>query len=377
MTICWLSTQVLAVATWDKVHIHDIIVDKSSVWFTSQNLIWGMVHSESELLVGTSQDLIAPEELSLLSCIRYTHTLQPQCGMESWVHNGELKNPTLVGKEIACISPTTGVWLFDPSFTGPPHSTKNPPLLGEARSLAVLLGRNVIIQTDDSIQIFSSDVLTSGEAHKKPIHLSHAYPLGKKHIICVQSNRHLIVLELETLKEFHPNSPSLSPLTNISPFGQASDQSPFACASLSHGVLAKFDISLVMELWKSGPEVPKHDIDDILLTGLSPMCTLYLLLLNSHGIGLWVKHAKDGLMLARLPIEDDDPVGRARGYDLIFESETRFYLRLDEPGQWTLIPFDNHITIMGLFTHNNQRGTSARTSGNTAICTRHKLWMVY
>jgi len=215
------------------------------------------------------------------------------------VHDGKLKNLTLVGEEIACTSPTTGVWFFYPSFTGPPHPlTKNPPLLGVARSLAVSLGRNIVIQTDDSIQIFSSDVLMSGEAHEKPIHLSHIYPLGKNYIICVKSDRCLIVLELETLKEFHPDNPLWSLL------GRASDQSPFACASLNHGLLAEVGILQVMKLWKSGTEIPKCKVGkNVSLTGLSPMGTMDVSLLGSDWSGLRVRGAKDGNVLVYLPIK--------------------------------------------------------------------------
>ena len=278
VAICWLSTQVLAVATQTDVDIHDIIVDKSSIWFSTHYRIWGMVHSEGELLVGTLGEYT---NYSFFKPIRYTHTLQPRLCEESWVYDGKLKNPTLVGEEIACISPTTGVWLFDPSSTGPPcHLTKNPSLLRAARSLAVSLGRNIIIQTDDSIQIFSSDVLMSGEAHEKSMHLSHVYPLGKKHIICVKSDRCLIVLELETLKEFCPDNLLWSLL------GRGSDQSPFAGASLCHGVIAEVGILQAMELWKSGTEIPKcKGGKNVPLTGLSPMCTLDVSLLSSNWSG--------------------------------------------------------------------------------------------
>jgi len=339
MGICWLSAQVLAVAAWGTICIHNIIDGKSSNWFRtpSGRHMWGMVHSETQLLVGIAATSNSHTTHSFFQLIKYTHTLQPQlCGVV-WAHDGELRNPTLVGKKIACISPATGVQLFDPN---PPHLTKNPPLLGAARSLAVSLGRNIITQTDDSIQIFSSDVLTNGETHEKPIHLSHIYPLGKKHIICVQSDRHLIVLELETLKEFYPDNSQWSLISNILLFAQLSDQSPFAGASLSHGLLVEVGISQAMELWKSGTEIPKSNAanKDVLSTGLSPKCTLDVSVHKSlTRLGLWVTDPKDQTVLSYLPIGE---VWRWEGYNLIFESETRFYLKRDGPGQCTLVPFD-------------------------------------
>ena len=69
-------------------------------------------------------------------------------------------HPTIVGKEVACITPPNGVQ----SFGIESHNwTNNPPLLSAATSMAVSLNRNLVVQTKDSIQIFSVDVLTSRE----------------------------------------------------------------------------------------------------------------------------------------------------------------------------------------------------------------------
>ena len=349
---CWLSTQVLAVATQWSVYIHNIIVGENSIGLSFCFDIWGMVHSENELLVGTLHNL---PKRSFFN--RYTHTLQPCEYRGSLVHNGEVKNPILVGKEIACISPETGVWLSNPSYTCPPCVPKNLPLLGAARSLAVSLGRNIVIQTDDSIQIFSSDVLMSGEAYRQPIYPAYIYPLGRKYIICIQPDGCLIVLELETSKELCPDNTPWSPLTSIPLFGQTLTQSPFACGSFGNGILAELGISEVMKLWKSGTSIYERAYRrGGSVTGFSPMCALEVSLLGKENPGLEVKDAKKGYVLGFLPIRDDDPVGIGKGYDLVFETKTRFYLKLDEPEQCTLIPFDIIASYSGRYTHTIIRG---------------------
>jgi hypothetical protein len=76
----------------------------------------------------------------------------------------------------------------------------------------------------------------------------------------------------------------------------------------------------------------------------------------------------------RLPLEDDD-LGSGEVYDLIFDSETRFYLKIDGPGQHVQIPFDITPSPSAVFTHDNQGGTDAfvRTPGNAAIHSRCEL----
>ena len=363
VTIHWLSPQVLAVATQGTLYVHNIIDGEQSTWFSTPRHIWGMVHLEGELLVGTLWKIPGPgQEQCFFKPIRYTPTLQPQLHEESWVYNGQLENPMLVGKEIACIAPATGVQLFSTNLTSSRCWTENSSLLGAVRSLAVSLGRNIIVQTDDSIQIFSL-VLTSEKVHKK-IHLSHIYPLGGRHIICVQSDRHLTVLELETLQEVHPNNNTLplwSLLMNLSPFGHTpllTNQSPFSCASLRCGSVAKFGISSVMRAWKSGallPEWTEVADEDTPLSGLSPMCTLVVTVFNSPQQELRVEDAKRGTVLANLPLEHSD-LGMGKVHDLIFDSETRFYLKVDGPEQQAQIPYDIIALPSGHYSHTITRG---------------------
>jgi len=77
-------------------------------------------------------------------------------------------------------------------------------------------------------------------------------------------------------------------------------------------------------------------------------------------VGLRVRGAKDGIVLAYLPIENGDPVGIGKGYDLVFKSETKFYLKLDEPGQRTLIPFDIITSPTPDYPHTIIRGEAVR-----------------
>ena len=56
-----------------------------------------------------------------------------------------------------------------------------------------------------------------------------------------------------------------------------------------------------------------------------------------YGEELWVNNTEDGHLLARLPKIGDD-LGEV--YDLVFDSETRIYLKVDGPGQHFQIPFD-------------------------------------
>ena len=101
----------------------------------------------------------------------------------------------LVDDKIVCITPPSGGQLFN---TKSLKRTHNPPLPDAATSVTVSLNRNLVAQTKDSIQIFSLDVLTGGEA-RNDVRPSHVYLLGGKHIVCLQPTRCLTVLELETL----------------------------------------------------------------------------------------------------------------------------------------------------------------------------------
>jgi len=66
-----------------------------------------------------------------------------------------------------------------------------------------------VVQTENSIHIFSTDVLMSGEL-RNDVLVSHVCPLGENYIICVlQPTRHIAILELETLRELRRDDETL------------------------------------------------------------------------------------------------------------------------------------------------------------------------
>jgi hypothetical protein len=168
-------------------------------------------------------------------------------GKQSSTYRERLTRPTIVGKEIACITPPSGVQ----SFSTESHDwTNNPPLLDAATSVAVSLNRNLVVQTKDSIQIFSVDVLTSREARNN-VRPSHVYPLGKAHPLCPPTKQALALLELETLRELRSDDDTL-PFRSLLP-----NQTPSARASFFPGLVGKLDISAAMQAWQSGTPFPE------------------------------------------------------------------------------------------------------------------------
>jgi hypothetical protein len=344
VAIYWLSSRELTVATQRTVYIHNIDTGKSSNHFSVLGHVWGMVYLEDEggFLVGISQpDLEAGQKSSFLRII----TSEPGGGPGSevpkllftqpLVHLGELSSPTLAGKEIVCMTPPRGVRSFN---TKSGDLTNSPPLLDAAASVAVSLNRNLVAQTKDSIQIFSLDVLASGEA-RSDVRPSHIYPLGEKHIVCLlQPNRHLTILNLETLQELRPGSIA-SPLRSLS-----KKQSLSGRASFSRGFVAEFGVSVIMQAWRSGSPLPEwtEAVDeDPPLSGLSPECTYIAMFYGSPRQEVCVKDAKDGTTLANLLLGDDD-LGMGKVYEVMFDSETRFHLKIYGPGRHVQI--SHHIT---------------------------------
>jgi hypothetical protein len=95
-----------------------------------------------------------------------------------------------------------------------------------------------------------------------------------------------------------------------------------------------------MQAWRSDtplPEWAEAAGNDPPLSGLSPSCTRIATLYNSPWQELCVKDVKAGTILAKLPLEYDD-LGMGKVYDVTFDSETRFYLRIDGLGQHIQIP---------------------------------------
>ena len=377
VAIYWLSPARLAVATQSSIYIAN-----TQLVHTSNNLsilghVWGMVYlGENKFFVGTSkpgrginQKLCSFEIISYKEPSAYKErqslgyfgklkdtkkfwTKQPP------VYSGQLIHLIYMGNKISCITVPSGVQLFDINSNCWSH---NPPLLDAAISVAVSLKRNLVVQTKDSIQIFSLDVLKAGKAHNG-VHLSHIYPLGKNHIVCLQPNRHLTLLELETLRELHrgDNSPQLKSLLTNRP--------PSAYVSVGCGLVVEFGVLVVMRAWKSGVPLPQQtEAADrgASLSGLSPNRTRVVTVCGSPQQELRVKDPKDGIILATLPLEDDLATGEV--YDLTFDSETRFYLKIDGPEFHVQVPHDITALPSGRYSHTITRGESMPLSEPRAM----------
>jgi hypothetical protein len=351
VTICWLPPQKLAVATQNSLYICDTTTGKIMDNLSILDHVWGMIYlaDKEEFLVGTSSRV--DRELCFLETIshRYPEPLEKRRpavnrgrlvrrklyrGKQSPAHHGQLTSPTLVGKVIVCVTPPMGVQSFDTSS----HVwTNSPPLLDAATSVAVSLNRNLIAQTKDSIKIFSTDVLASGEA-RSDTRVSHVYPLGEDYIICVvQPIRRIAILELENLQEVRRDDETL-PFWSLPPDETESDH------TIPKLFDRRFEIPAAMRAWwldtslHEQAGLPDEDTPR-LLYGLSPGYTKIATVHASSRQYLWVSDMKHGDLLTRLPLEDDD-LRSGEVYDIIFDSETRFYLKIDAPGQHIQIPFD-------------------------------------
>ena len=375
ITIYQVSPHDLAVMTQNTLCIYNVVVGETLGGFSIPGHAWGIVYLEDnmEFMVGTSQlssEVPGQEESFFVRCKRKRlENVHHELEASHWefvelgwspAHNGQLLNPTLVGEEIACIT-TNGVQSFNTRL-GSFRWTNNPPLLDTATSLAVSLNRNLVVQTRDYIQIFSVDVLASGDTHNDSS-VSHIYPLGKKYIICVQPTGRLTLLELEDLRELRNTSPLQSLLTGLVLFARGptpTNRSPFACASLSRGLVAELGACAVMEAWQSGTPLPdwKDTAEEgAQLCGWSPECTRVVTVYSSPRRELRVKDVKDGITLADLILEDDDS---GEIYDIIFDSETIFHLTIDRPGQHIQIRYDIVASPSGHHSHTVTRGGRVR-----------------
>ena len=336
VAICWLSPLELAIATQAAVYVYD---GKTSHSLFIDNPVWGMVYlvDKGEILVGS---LYPEQELYYFEVIEYREG-QLKKGQRGETTRQQQAYPILVGEEIMCITPPSGVQLFN---TKSDHWTNSPPLLSAAASVAVSLNRNLVVQTKGTIQIFSIDVLTSGNTLSN-IPSSHIYPLGEKHIICIlQANRHLILLELETLQEIHPENSTLSP--NSLP----TNQSHSVCGSSSGRLVAELGISAVMQVWKSGTPLPEW-IDTTKegapLSRLSPNHTWVAMVYTSPHQEVCIRHMRDGTILTKMHLRHD--LGMGEVYDITFDSETRFYLKIAGPGLHVQIPYNIVSSLFGSY----------------------------
>jgi WD40 repeat protein len=370
VTIRWMSPLELAVATQRTVYIHDIGTGETSNNFSVLGHVWGMVRlgGEGQFLVGTSQPDSRVGQNSCFLRITIPKRGGAPGSQEPKLHftrpltplGEELSSPALAGGEIACITTPSGVRSFD---TKSCDSRNSPPLLDAATSVVVSLNRNLVAQTKDSIQIFSLDVLQSSKA-RNDVSSSHVYPLGGKHIVhLLQPSRRLTLLELETLRELHPDgtTPTLESLPT--------SQSPSVRASSSHGLVAEFGVSVIMQAWRSGaplPEWPEAADEDPPLGELSPDCTRIVAFYSSPRRELRVKDAKDGTILANLLLGDDD-LEMGEVYDVTFDSATRFHLKIDGPGRHLRIPYDIVASPSGPHSHTIVKGEPVPLSEPRAV----------
>ena len=337
VTTYWSSPEELAVATQNSLYIHNITTGETLDSFPIPECVRGVVYLEdrSKFLVGPLQ--LSSEVGQKGDCfvaVKWTppHGSKPgklkQSKRQPPAHTEQLLGHTLVGWKIVCRNPARRVQLFDV------HSYKwigGPPLLDTTTSMAVSLNRNLVVGAKDSIQIFSMKILECCEA-RSDVHPSHIYPLGENHIICVlQPTRCLALLELETLRivSLDENTPSFrSSLTNPS--------------VAVHGLVSHFGVSAVVEAWQSGTPLLDWTAGAegrVPLRGWSPECTHVATVYDSPRREVRVEHAKDGITVANLPLEDTD-FEMAGVYDLTFDSETRFHLNVEGPGLHVQIPHD-------------------------------------
>jgi len=363
VTICWLSPQKLAVATQSGLHIHDITFGETLGKFPIPGHMWGMVYLESkdEFLVGSLQQGsgVGQEKSYFIRCKQ--SELEPHNPgvlhqkfdklKQSSACSRKLLSPTLVdGDQVACITPPNGVKLFSTRFGGWIDSPPSP-LLGATISLAVSLNRNIVVQTKDSIQMFSVDVLESSGPLNNT-YVSQVYPLGGKHIIYVlQRTGYLTLLELETLQEICGHDDALLR-------SSLADRPPPVHGSFIRGLVVEFGIQGIIQTWESGtplPEWAEAAGENAPLGGLSPECTRIATVYGSPRRGLRIKNARDGATLANLLLADDD-LGAGEVYDLAFDSETRFYLKIDGPGWHVQIPYDIVTSPSGGYSHTITKG---------------------
>ena len=357
VSICWSSPQELAVATQSNLYIHNITIGETIGSFYITGQVWGMVYLEDrdEFMVGTSRPGSgAGQEAFFIRCkqpqldpqaLEQEYRMKSIKLRQSSVHSGQLSSPRLMGEEILCMTTPGGVQSFD---TRSGNWTNNPPLLDTAISVTMSLNRNLVVQTQDSIQIFSVDALKSNEA-RNVIYPSHIYPLGEKHIVCLlQPDGHITLLELESLQELHPDDHTLLLV----------DKLVSAHVSFGRGLVAELGASVIMGAWQSGTSPPhwaEATKKEAPLCGWSPKCTRVVTIHSSPQPELCVKDVKDGIILANLPLKDAD-FGTGEVYDLTFDSETRFSLKIDGPGWHFQIPHQITASPSGRYSHTITRG---------------------
>ena len=336
IAIYWLPHLELAVATQNSFRIHKVTVNRIPKIISTPGPVWGMIYLANwdEFLVGTSNPSKELQlELYTLKHGDYIQVHQPRWQFRRQMRSQQLMRPMQVDNNIVFMTHPSGVVSLSADLHKDDQAN-NPPLLDAATSMAIStsLGTDLVVQTKDSIQIFTPDVLASSDV-RKDAHPSQVYPLGDEHIICVlRPSRHLTLLKLETLKKHCPP---------LSLWSSLSNRSPPIHVPFGRGLVAELGVSAVMRAWQSGTPLPEWTETagrDMPLCGSSPKRTR-MVTYDSPRRELRVDDAKGGVTLTNLSL-DDDYFGTWEVYDLTFDSETRFNLKMDGPGRHVQIPYD-------------------------------------
>ena len=340
VTICWLSPQRLAFTTEETLYICGVPTGKTLGLLSMPTSVWGMIYfgDSDEFLMGTlnhkwtSFETISHQRPKLFGGRRERMEFQRvHPGRRSSACLEQLTSPTLVDKEVACITSPSGVQLFNIES----HNwTNKPPLLNMATSVAVSLNRNLVVQTKDSIQVFSLDVLTSDETHNDT-HPPRIYPLGDDCICILQpTTGDVALLELETMRELHPHDDASS-LGSLLP-----NQSLSARLPSVRGVAIQSRILAVMNAWKTRTPLPGWALEgarEVLWRKFSPRHARIVTIYGQPQGEICVQEFVDG-KTGSLPLGDELEKGEV--YDLTFDSETRFNLKFKGPRWHVQIPYD-------------------------------------
>jgi hypothetical protein len=337
VSIIWLSSTEIAAATEQDAYILNINTGSTSEVGCDLNPTWGIaVLSSDEVVVGSSiPDAAGEQDFYFFSSMKRNQQstwIRQHRYDAGWQFRGRFTSPMHVGNKIVCVTPPNGVQVFN--IVG--GRWTRPPLLERVKSLATSLNRNLVVRTEDSVQIFSFEVLAS-DARRKDEQPSHMYPLGKEHAVCLRINRRLTLIKLETLQSLRPGVDTLR-LESLLASVSAS-----ASASYSRGLAAEFGVLTVVDAWRSDVPLPRWmegAEEDALLGGSSPTRAWIVTLYGVPRRELRLKSAADGTILAKLALEDDGFMGTGVAYDLTFDLETRFYIKVDGPGYHVQIPYD-------------------------------------
>ena len=182
VTTCWISPEMLAVATQNSLYIHDVTAGDTSDSFPIPGYVWGMVFTDHwygsigraiqskfgaklvepppkdtsgqyRFLVGTLQSSSGVgQEESHFVVVKWTppDVLKPRklrlAKTQPPTHPGRLSSPVLIGGKVVCTTPTNGIQLFKITHF---EWTNRPPLLDAATSVAGPMNRNLVVQTKD------------------------------------------------------------------------------------------------------------------------------------------------------------------------------------------------------------------------------------